>query len=89
MDLYCDQDLSITFPTPTKNVVNAYITDLPQLDYLPPCAQSALSIAVMGAVCQRPVRRKPTRINVGPRDTSGAPVLLSFMRLVSVARVTL
>ncbi|CAM1505771.1 Fc.00g114080.m01.CDS01 [Cosmosporella sp. VM-42] len=53
MDLYCDQALSITFPTPTKNVVNAYITDLPQLDYLPPCAQSALSYAVMGAGYER------------------------------------
>ena len=53
MKLYCDQDASITFSTPTTNVVNAYITDLPQLSYLPPCAQSALSEAVMGVVRER------------------------------------
>lgn len=48
---YCNQDLTITFPTPTKNVVEAYITDLSQINYLPQCAQSALSEAVMGDVC--------------------------------------
>ncbi|KAH0527538.1 hypothetical protein TsFJ059_002531 [Trichoderma semiorbis] len=45
---YCNQDLTITFSTPTKNVVQAYITDLGQINYLPQCAQSALSEAVMG-----------------------------------------
>ncbi|PTB61855.1 hypothetical protein BBK36DRAFT_1173095 [Trichoderma citrinoviride] len=45
---YCNQDLPITFSTPTKNVVEAYITDLSQINYLPQCAQSALSEAVMG-----------------------------------------
>ena len=47
---YCNQDLPITFSTPTKNVVEAYITDLSQINYLPQCAQSALSEAVMGDV---------------------------------------
>lgn len=47
---YCNQDLTITFSTPTKNVVQAYITDLSQINYLPQCAQSALSEAVMGDV---------------------------------------
>ncbi|EHK20991.1 uncharacterized protein TRIVIDRAFT_202389 [Trichoderma virens Gv29-8] len=45
---YCNQDLTITFSTPTKNLVQAYITDLSQINYLPQCAQSALSEAVMG-----------------------------------------
>ncbi|EGR44357.1 uncharacterized protein TRIREDRAFT_72800 [Trichoderma reesei QM6a] len=48
MAKYCNQDLPITFSTPTKNVVEAYITDLSQINYLPQCAQSALSQAVMG-----------------------------------------
>ncbi|KAL7940931.1 hypothetical protein V8C42DRAFT_202936 [Trichoderma barbatum] len=45
---YCNQDLTITFSTPTRNVVQAYITDISQMNYLPRCAQSALSEAVMG-----------------------------------------
>ncbi|KAL7929538.1 hypothetical protein V8C35DRAFT_315494 [Trichoderma chlorosporum] len=45
---YCNQDLPITFSTPTTNLVQAYITDLSQINYLPQCAQSALSEAVMG-----------------------------------------
>ncbi|KAH0490227.1 hypothetical protein TgHK011_001706 [Trichoderma gracile] len=48
MAKYCNQDLPITFSTPTKNIVEAYITDLSQINYLPQCAQSALSEAVMG-----------------------------------------
>ncbi|KAK7397743.1 hypothetical protein QQX98_012884 [Neonectria punicea] len=54
MDQYCDQDsMTVTFSSPTTNIVNAYITDLPEMDYLPPCAQSALSEAVMGAAAYR------------------------------------
>ncbi|KAH6604067.1 hypothetical protein Trco_007513 [Trichoderma cornu-damae] len=45
---YCNQDLTIAFSTPTKNIVQAYITDLSQIGFLPQCAQSALSEAVMG-----------------------------------------
>ncbi|KAL7918537.1 hypothetical protein ACQKWADRAFT_303963 [Trichoderma austrokoningii] len=45
---YCTQSLPITFSTPTKNIVEAYITDLSQLNYMPQCAQSAISEAVMG-----------------------------------------
>ncbi|KAL7787047.1 hypothetical protein V8C37DRAFT_405125 [Trichoderma ceciliae] len=48
LEKYCNQDLTIAFSTPTKNVVEAYITDLSQINYLPRCAQSALSEAVMG-----------------------------------------
>ncbi|KAI5459401.1 hypothetical protein BGZ63DRAFT_406693 [Mariannaea sp. PMI_226] len=54
MDQYCDQkEMSVTFSTPTDNIVNNYITDLPELAYLPPCAQSAISQAVMGAGSDR------------------------------------
>jgi hypothetical protein len=46
---YCDPEGdSLIFPTPTTNIVNAYITDLAEMAYMPPCAQSALSYAVMG-----------------------------------------
>ncbi|KAK2612502.1 hypothetical protein QQS21_001440 [Conoideocrella luteorostrata] len=48
MAKYCDPDKTITFATPTANVVNAYITELSQMSYLPPCARSGLSYAVMG-----------------------------------------
>lgn len=50
MQKYCTQSLPITFSTPTKNVVEAYITDLSQMNYMPQCAQSAVSEAVMGDV---------------------------------------
>ncbi|PNP39236.1 hypothetical protein TGAMA5MH_08913 [Trichoderma gamsii] len=48
MQKYCTQSLPITFSTPTKNVVEAYITDLSQMNYMPQCAQSAVSAAVIG-----------------------------------------
>ncbi|KFA74331.1 hypothetical protein S40288_03697 [Stachybotrys chartarum IBT 40288] len=48
LDKYCNPDRTITFATPTENIVNAYITELSQTDYLAPCAQSALSYGVMG-----------------------------------------
>ncbi|KAH7261499.1 uncharacterized protein BKA55DRAFT_504504 [Fusarium redolens] len=47
MQKYCNQEEHITFFSPTKNIVEAYITDLPELAYLPPCAQSGLSYAVV------------------------------------------
>lgn len=46
---YCDPSgPALTFPTPRSNIVNAYITDLAEIEYMPPCAQSALNWAVMG-----------------------------------------
>ncbi|KAH8172368.1 hypothetical protein LIA77_06623 [Sarocladium implicatum] len=45
---YCNPDSTITFATPTSDVVQAYITELSEMQYLPKCAQSALSEAVMG-----------------------------------------
>lgn len=53
MQKYCNQDKHITFSSPTTNIVDAYITDLPELAYMPPCAQSALSYAVMGVGSER------------------------------------
>lgn len=50
LDKYCHPDATITFATPTENIVNAYITDLAEMQYLPPCASAALSEAVMGQV---------------------------------------
>lgn len=47
---YCHPDTTIVFSTPTANIVNAYITDLAEMDYLAPCAQSALSDVVMYSV---------------------------------------
>lgn len=50
MDQYCNQEsMTVTFSSPTTNIVHAYITDLPEMAYMPPCAQSAVSEAVMGA----------------------------------------
>ncbi|KAK5988780.1 hypothetical protein PT974_10269 [Cladobotryum mycophilum] len=45
---YCNPATTITFSTPTTNIIEAYITDLSQMAYLPQCAQSALSYAVLG-----------------------------------------
>ncbi|CEI68836.1 unnamed protein product [Fusarium venenatum] len=53
MQKYCNQDKHITFSSPTTNIVDAHITDLPELAYMPPCAQSALSYAVMGVGSER------------------------------------
>ncbi|RGP79655.1 hypothetical protein FLONG3_2209 [Fusarium longipes] len=53
MQKYCNQDKHITFSSPTTNIVDAYITDLPELAYLPSCAQSALSYAVIGVGSDR------------------------------------
>jgi hypothetical protein len=44
---YCDPKLKVEFPTPTTNIVNAYITDIGAIENLPPCASSALESAVM------------------------------------------
>lgn len=41
------------FPTPTTNVVNAYITDIAEMDYLAPCASEGLSYAVMSMSQER------------------------------------
>jgi hypothetical protein len=51
LDKYCNPSSVITFATPTTNVVNAFITDLSETAWLPPCARTALSYAVMGMVC--------------------------------------
>lgn len=47
---YCDPDFDVDFQTPSMNIVNAYITDLKEMDWLAPCASAALSGAVMAEV---------------------------------------
>ena len=51
LDKYCNPDKTITFATPSVTV-DAYITDLPELSYLVPCARDVVSYAagVEGAV---------------------------------------
>ncbi|GAB1315887.1 hypothetical protein MFIFM68171_06097 [Madurella fahalii] len=44
LNAYCSQDSSASFATPTA--VSAYITELPEFEYMAPCAKSALSYAV-------------------------------------------
>ncbi|KAF4435306.1 hypothetical protein F53441_13539 [Fusarium austroafricanum] len=53
MQKYCNQEEHVTFFSPTKNIVEAYVTDLPELSYLPPCAQSGLSYAMIGVGSSR------------------------------------
>lgn len=50
MRKYCHQDKHVAFSSPTANIVKAHITDLPELEYLPPCAQKAVSHAVIEVV---------------------------------------
>ena len=50
MRKYCDQDKHVAFSSPTANVVKAHIADLPEMEYLPPCAQKAVSHAVIEVV---------------------------------------
>jgi len=45
-DGYCNQASIGSFPTPTSPV-SVYITDLPAVQDLPPCAASGLSYAVL------------------------------------------
>ncbi|KAJ4006641.1 hypothetical protein NW752_010641 [Fusarium irregulare] len=41
MRKYCDQDKHVAFSSSTANIMKAHITNLPELEYLPPCAQKA------------------------------------------------
>jgi hypothetical protein len=47
---YCNSGETITFETPTTNIVTDYMTDVDKMDYLAPCAYSALSQAAMYSV---------------------------------------
>lgn len=44
LSAYCDPGATYSFPTPTA--VSIYITDVPEVDGLAPCAKSALREAV-------------------------------------------
>ncbi|KAK3333461.1 hypothetical protein B0T19DRAFT_126614 [Cercophora scortea] len=46
LSAYCNQDKVVAFPTPTIPV-SVYITDIPQMTDLAPCASGALSYAVL------------------------------------------
>ncbi|KAK0386759.1 hypothetical protein NLU13_6595 [Sarocladium strictum] len=52
---YCTPSSTYTFATPTDHIVQAYITDVAEMEYLPPCARSALSEAVMGVGSRCPL----------------------------------
>ncbi|KAK3186031.1 hypothetical protein K4F52_005255 [Lecanicillium sp. MT-2017a] len=43
---YCTQDADISFATPTTNIVNQMVTEVPEFTYLPGCAQSGISEAL-------------------------------------------
>lgn len=45
-DKYCDPGADVEFPTPTKNVVEAYPTDMKAYFELAPCAQYGVSWAM-------------------------------------------
>lgn len=48
---YCDPDLKVDFSMPAKdNVVEDYITEIPGMDDLAPCAASGVSGVVMREV---------------------------------------
>ncbi len=46
LSAYCNQATTVTFPSPTIEV-RQYITDIPEIGYLAPCASSAVAYAVM------------------------------------------
>lgn len=47
--LYCNQDAVVAFPTPSISV-SQYITDIPEISYMPPCASSGISYIAMTMV---------------------------------------
>ncbi|WYZ38022.1 hypothetical protein EsH8_II_001528 [Colletotrichum jinshuiense] len=53
---YCNPDATVTFATPTTNIVTQFITNIAELSYLAPCAQSAVSVAFwsMSELCPEP-----------------------------------
>ena len=53
---YCDPDVKVDFWTPEKDkAVNEYITDMPGMEDLAPCASRGLSRVVMKEVCFAPL----------------------------------
>lgn len=51
---YCDPEFNPGFSTPTDNIVTDYITDLPQISYLAPCASSVVDSVIMSKVRRPP-----------------------------------
>ncbi|KFY22743.1 hypothetical protein V493_06354 [Pseudogymnoascus sp. VKM F-4281 (FW-2241)] len=53
LELYCSPGATITFSTPTTNIVDAVITDVPQFSYLANCAQGAFKYGVFASVVSK------------------------------------
>ncbi|KAK8150479.1 hypothetical protein G3M48_001687 [Beauveria asiatica] len=49
VDKYCHPDKTITFATPTTNIIPGVMSDVAAISSLPPCVQSGLSAAVNAA----------------------------------------
>lgn len=47
---YCDDGYTPDFPTPTTNIVPVYITGVPGIEWLAPCAASGIEEAMMKEV---------------------------------------
>ncbi len=50
VDKYCHPEKTITFATPTANIIPGVMSDVAAISSLPPCVQSGLSAAVNAAV---------------------------------------
>lgn len=50
LDKYCHPDSTITFATPTTNIIPGVMSDVAAISSLPPCVQSGLSAVVNAAV---------------------------------------
>ncbi|OHW93665.1 hypothetical protein CSPAE12_07698 [Colletotrichum incanum] len=53
---YCTPDATVTFATPTTNIVTKYATDIAEFTNMAPCAQSGVSYALssMTSLCPEP-----------------------------------
>ncbi|OAA53141.1 hypothetical protein ISF_08982 [Cordyceps fumosorosea ARSEF 2679] len=49
VDKYCHPDRTITFSTPTTNIIPGVMSDVAAISSLPPCVQSGISAAVTAA----------------------------------------
>lgn len=85
---YCNPSSTYTFSTPTDNIVQAYITEISEMEYLPPCAQSALSEAVMGVSHPSLITTVSYFANRTNRLVTIAHLMPLFTTPVSAARTT-
>lgn len=66
-DFYCHQDYNVPFAAPTQNLVTDYITDLPAMGYLAPCASSVVSSLVLREVCSPVVSPSHIAMSLPPK----------------------